>query len=109
MGVFWLMTMIGILVGNIVGAFMGLMVACYLGWGACRDILGGVAGARVALRNGAVVVSTLDGTGGCTLRYGAGSGAVEVEILGLFLVVVRNRVGNGRIVRHVFWMHRWSR
>ena len=45
MGVFWLMTLIGILVGNLVGAFMGLMVACYLGWGACRDILGGVAGA----------------------------------------------------------------
>ena len=73
-----------------------------LGQGACRDTLIYGAGNRNTLGTGAALVILGDGTGGITLGS-AGSRAVKVVVLGVFIRVIGNRVGNGRVGRCSCW------
>ena len=84
MDIFWMMTLIGILVGGLVGDSVVCMVSGYMGSSAWRETLVDTLGDRGTLGTGAGVVSIGDVTGGGTLRDVEGSDKVVGERLGLF-------------------------
>ena len=109
MGVFWLMAMVGIFLGNLDDDLVGVMVDGYLGWYALRDTLGYGTGDMVTLGTVTGVGSIVYGTGGETLRDGTCSGTFEGARLGELLGVVGSMGVNCRIGKYGFWVQQWSR
>ena len=105
----WLMTMIGILVGNLASPWVGWMLSVSLGDGTFSYTIRDGAGSRGDL-GACVGVGTLGGgTGDRTLIDYAISGSVEGARLRSLMGVCCGIGINGRVCNHSFWVKQCSR